>query len=314
MKNVVVIGGGTGLSRMLRGIKQLDDTKLSAIVTVADDGGSTGRLREQFHIPAMGDVRNVMYALAEEETLFTELMNFRFKGSDQDVGGHSFGNLLLTALTETRGSFLAAIQTLSKVLNVKGEIIPSTLQTVTLYAEMEDGTVVRGESNIPSTNNRIRRITYHEKVHATDDALRAIREADIIIYGIGSLYTSIVPNLIIEDLLHALQESTAPKIYFCNTMTQPGETTGYSLEDHVEALQAHSFPSAVDTVITFDNALPNGILARYKAEGSVPVICKEDTHPYQVLKRDLISTQDGYIRHSANKVCAVVAELLAQLT
>lgn len=295
---------------MLRGLKQLENTKLSAIVTVADDGGSTGRLREQFHIPAMGDVRNVMYALAEEETLFTELMNFRFSGSEHDVGGHSLGNLLLTALTQTTGSFLGAIQTLSKVLNVKGEIIPSTLQTVTLYAEMEDGTIVRGESNIPTMNNRIRRVSYREKVLATEGALQAIAKADIIIYGIGSLYTSIIPNLIIDDLAAALQKSTAPKIYFCNAMTQPGETTGYSLEDHVEALQLHAFSSAVNTVVTFNNTIPLNILTRYKSMGSIPVLCQKEVHPYQILKRDLLSIQDGYIRHSSDKVRAVVAEFL----
>ena len=149
MKNVAVIGGGTGLSVMLRGLKQIPDINLSAIVTVADDRGSTGRIRRQFHIPAMGDIRSVMCAMAEEETMFTSLMNFRFDGDDSDVGGHNLGNLILTALTQTSGSFMEAIRAFSKFLKVRGNIIPSSLQVITLYAIMEDGTIVRGESNIP---------------------------------------------------------------------------------------------------------------------------------------------------------------------
>ena len=312
MKNVVVIGGGSGLSVMLRGLKNIQSTYLSAIVTVADDGGSTGRLRERFHIPAMGDIRNVMCALAEEETLFTQLMNFRFSGED-DIGGHNLGNLLLTALTETTGNFLESIQTFSKVLKVKGEIIPSTLQTVTLCAEMADGTVVNGQSNIPKVNNQIKQVFYSDSVHATEQAVNAIKKADLIVYGIGSLYTSIIPNIIISEIQVALKSNPCPKIYFCNAMTQPGETTGYSLEDHVNAITSHSFQQAIDTVVTYSNLIPADILQRYKDTESKPVTPTEKDHPYQILRRDLLWDENTYVRHDSEKIRAVVEELLLTL-
>ena len=186
MKNVVVIGGGSGQSVILKGLKQVADINITTIVTVADDGGSTGRLRRQFHIPAMGDIRNVMCALAKEETLFTHLMEYRFEGED-DVGGHNLGNLILTALTEKEGSFMDAISEISKILNVKGTILPATTQVITLFARMSDGTVVRGESNIPNFDNRIREIFYDEKVEANPEAMDAIIQADVIFIGIGLL-------------------------------------------------------------------------------------------------------------------------------
>ena len=232
MKNVVIIGGGTGLSVMLRGMKTIPGVELSAIVTVADDGGSTGRLRDSYQIPAMGDIRNVMCAMAEEESIFTELMNYRFKGVG-DIGGHNLGNLLLLALSETTGSFMEAIRTFSRVLKVRGKILPSTLEVVTLYAVMEDGTIVRGEKNIPKFRNHIDRVFYQRHIRATEEALQAIRSADLIIYGIGSLYTSIMPNLIIDEIRNELIANPCRKVYFCNAMSQPGETDGYSVEDHV---------------------------------------------------------------------------------
>lgn len=205
MKKVVVIGGGHGQSVILRGLKQIEDIEISAIVTVADDGGSTGRLRKQFHIPAMGDIRNVMCALAEEETLFSHLMNYRFDGKEGDLGGHNLGNLILTALTEEKGDFMEAIKMISHFLNVKGEIIPATTQVITLFAKMEEGTIIRGEDNIPNFDNRISEIFYDEEVKATPEALNVLKEADYIVIGIGSLYTSVIPNLIIEGFSDAIK-------------------------------------------------------------------------------------------------------------
>lgn len=310
MKNVVVIGGGTGLSVMLRGLKQIDNINLTAIVTVADDGGSTGRIRRQFHIPAMGDVRNVMCAMAEEETIFTSLMNFRFDGEELDVGGHNLGNLILTAMTQTTGSFMEAIRTFSKFLNVRGQIIPSSLQVITLYAIMEDGTIVRGESNIPQFNNRIEKVFYQQKVEPTREALQAIHEADIIVYGIGSLYTSIMPNVIVDGVVDQLKVNPAKKIYFCNAMTQPGETDKFTLEDHVDAIRKHSFPEAVDIVITHNNRATDELLDKYKAMGSVPVKIRDKEHAYTILSRDVLSFDDGLIRHDSNKIRDVLAEII----
>lgn len=310
MKKVVVIGGGTGLSVMLRGLKQLKNIHLTAIVTVADDGGSTGRIRRQFHIPAMGDVRNVMCAMAEEETMFTSLMNFRFDGDESDVGGHNLGNLILTAMTQTTGNFMEAIRTFSKFLNVKGNIIPSTLEVITLYAMMEDGTIVRGESNIPCFDNRIEKVFYQQPVCATKEALQAIREADIILYGIGSLFTSILPNLIVNGIVEELKQNCAKKIYFCNAMTQPGETDSFTLEDHVQTIQKHAFMEAVDIVVTHSNKIDEQLLKKYQEMGSQVVNVCEQTHPYQVLYRDVLSFENDYIRHDSNKIRDVVQELM----
>lgn len=310
MKNVVVIGGGHGLAVILRGIKQLSNIKLSAIVTVADDGGSTGRLRELYQIPAMGDIRNVMCAMAESESLLSSLMNYRFEGEEGDVAGHNLGNLILTALSQSCGNFMEAIQTFSKVLKVKGDIIPSTTDIITLYAVMEDGTIVRGESNIPNFDNRIKRVFYDRPINASRQAIKAIHDADYIIYGIGSLYTSIMPNLIIEEIKEELRQSHAKKIYFCNAMTQPGETDDYTLEDHVDAIFDHTFEHAVDVVISHKNEIHNDVLNHYLKEGSSEVKITKTEHPYELLKKDILIFEDGLIRHDSNKIRDIVEELI----
>ena len=309
MKKVVTIGGGTGLSVMLRGMKHIDDIQLSAIVTVADDGGSTGRIRDSYQIPAMGDIRHVMCAMAEEESIFTDLMNYRF-GGEGDIAGHNLGNLLLLALSQTTGSFMEAIRTFSRVLKVRGKIIPSTLEIVTLFAIMEDGTIVRGEDNIPKFRNHIDRVFYQRDIKATKESLEAIREADLIIYGIGSLYTSIMPNLIIDEIRNELIANPCRKVYFCNAMSQPGETDHYSLEDHVNAILHHAYADAVDIVVTNNNTFSKEMLDKYSAMGSAPIPIREQRHPYLVLQRDLMDMDDALIRHDSQKVKAVVEEIL----
>ena len=309
MKKVVIIGGGTGLSVMLRGMKHIDDIQLSAIVTVADDGGSTGRIRDSYQIPAMGDIRHVMCAMAEEESIFTELMNYRF-GGEGDIAGHNLGNLLLLALSQTTGSFMEAIRTFSRVLKVRGKIIPSTLEIVTLFAIMEDGPIVRGEGNIPKFRNHIDRVFYQRDIKATKESLEAIREADLIIYGIGSLYTSIMPNLIIDEIRNELIANPCRKVYFCNAMSQPGETDHYSLEDHVNAILHHAYADAVDIVVTNNNTFSKEMLDKYSAMGSAPIPIREQRHPYLVLQRDLMNMDDALIRHDSQKVKAVVEEIL----
>ena len=313
-KRIVVIGGGHGQAQICRGIKNIPNTHISAIVTVADDGGSTGRLRRQFNIPAMGDIRNVMIALAPQETLFSSLMDYRFdnpSGKEKDVAGHNLGNLILTALTDQSGSFFEAIKMLDDVLNVKGEIIPATTQVITLFARMYDGVIVKGEENIPHLDNKITRVFYEEEVHATPDAIRAITEADLIIYGIGSVYTSILPNVIIPEISNALQDTRARRVYFCNAMTQPGETDGYSVEDHVRALIQHG--AMVDEVLVASDALPLENVERYKAQGSTPVFLSQDEHEYTVLRKDLLTFEKGQIKHDAKKIHTAVTELLEDL-
>ena len=313
-KHIVVIGGGHGQSAICRGIKNIPDVDISAIVTVADDGGSTGRLRRRFHIPAMGDIRNVMISLAESETLMTDIMNYRFDdpdGSETDISGHNLGNLILTALTQQTGSFMEAVSEIQKVLNVRGKIIPATSQVITLLAEMEDGVVVKGEANIPTRANRISRVFYDQPVHAESEAIEAIRQADLIIYGIGSVYTSILPNVIIPEIQQELMKAKARKVYFCNAMTQPGETDGYCLEEHVAALRSHGVP--VDEVITSTEIIPEDILVSYYRQGSTPVYIRDGQHDYEIIRRSLLIFKDGLIRHDPKQIQAVISDLVKEL-
>lgn len=313
-KHIVVIGGGHGQSAICRGIKNIPDVDISAIVTVADDGGSTGRLRRRFHIPAMGDIRNVMISLAESETLMTDIMNYRFDdpdGSETDISGHNLGNLILTALTQQTGSFMEAVSEIQKVLNVRGKIIPATSQVITLLAEMEDGVVVKGEANIPTRANRISRVFYDQPVHAESEAIEAIRQADLIIYGIGSVYTSILPNVIIPEIQQELKKAKARKVYFCNAMTQPGETDGYCLEEHVAALRSHGVP--VDAVITSTEIIPEDILVSYYRQGSTPVYIRDGQHDYEIIRRSLLIFKDGLIRHDPKQIQAVISDLVKEL-
>lgn len=313
-KKVVVIGGGHGQSTICRGIKNIENLDISAIVTVADDGGSTGRLRRKFHIPAMGDIRNVMIALSANDDLMTELMEYRFddpEGTEEDIAGHNLGNLILTALTQSCGSFLEAVQKVQNILNVKGKIIPATSQVITLYAQMEDGVIVRGEANIPDINNRIRKVFYETYVRADEDAVRAIQEADLIVYGIGSVYTSILPNVIIPDIRTALQKSKAKKVYFCNVMSQPGETDGYSVEEHVQALTSHGAP--VDAVIVANDTIPQISIEAYAKEGSTVVKQKQKEHDYEVIEMPLLYFDGHLIRHDPKKIEVAVEKLLGDL-
>ena len=313
-KHIVVIGGGHGQSAICRGIKNIPDVDISAIVTVADDGGSTGRLRRRFHIPAMGDIRNVMISLAESETLMTDIMNYRFDdpdGSETDISGHNLGNLILTALTQQTGSFMEAVSEIQKVLNVRGKIIPATSQVITLLAEMEDGVVVKGEANIPTRANRISRVFYDQPVHAESEAIEAIRQADLIIYGIGSVYTSILPNVIIPEIQQELMKAKARKVYFCNAMTQPGETDGYCLEEHVAALISHGVP--VDAVITSTEIIPEDVLVSYYRQGSTPVYIRDGQHDYEIIRRSLLIFKDGLIRHDPKQIQAVISDLVKEL-
>lgn len=309
---VVVVGGGTGQSIILRGMKNIENIDLTTIVTVADDGGSTGRLRKQFHIPAMGDIRNVLIALAESESLLSTLMGYRFETEeDSDINGHNLGNLILTAMTQTCGSFMDSIATLSKVLNVKGNIIPATTQIITLFALMADGTIVRGEANIPDINNRIERVFYQEEVSASTQAVEAIEKADLIILGIGSLYTSILPNVIIPQIKEALRQSKAKIYYVCNAMSQPGETDGYALEDHVEALRDHG--ARVDCVIQASNSIPDTLLERYKNEGSLKVVRRSEFHDYEIKEFDLLDFSNQLIRHDSDKIKKTFETIIAEM-
>lgn len=311
MKRVVVIGGGHGQAAVLRGLKDIEQIELTTIVTVADDGGSTGRLRQDFHMPAMGDIRGVMIALAESESLLSDLMNYRFDDTSETMGGHNLGNIILTALTQTTGSFMDAIARVSQVLKVKGNIVPSTTQVITLYAIMEDGTIVRGESNIPKVRNHIQKVYYEEKVKASAAAVEAIQKADYIIYGAGSLYTSILPNLIIDEIKEAIQKSSAKKIYFCNPMTQSGETEFYTVEDHVQAIEEH-LQDRIDEVYVANDEIPINILDLYLKENSTHVPLRDAQHHYRVVECSLLNMDSGMIRHDAKKIKEIFLKELGE--
>lgn len=266
---IVVIGGGTGLANLLRGLKNFT-SNLTAIVTVGDDGGSSGRLREELGVLPPGDIRNCIAALADEEEIVTELFSYRFT-SGQGLEGHSFGNLFLSALCAiTNGDMLEAVKVTSRVLNSRGQVLPSTLSNITLVAEMADGHKVVGESTITAENDKIVRMRCQPAdPKITPEVRSAIKSAELIIFGPGSLYTSIIPNMLIPGLVEAVVKSKARKIYVCNVMTQPGETTGYSVGDHLEALIKHSgltqnFGRLIQSVFVNDH-IPDGI------NGSQPV-------------------------------------------
>ena len=307
---IVSIGGGTGLSTLLRGLKKFP-VDLSVIVTVTDDGGSSGRLREEFGVLPPGDIRNCMIALSEDEHLMSHLFRFRFN-SDGGLHNHSFGNLFLTAMAGVTGDFAVAVRLTSEVLAIKGVIYPSTNSNVQLRAELEDGSIVEGETRISAQRKRIRHVQLNPiDAHPLPDALEAIAAADLITIGPGSLYTSLIPNMLVREVIGAVRAASADKIYIQNIMTQPGETDGYSAADHVEALAEHCggvlFPS-----VLLNNGIPSaGMLEPYEAEHSALVqVDHEELRGLgmNIVERDLL-TQDGMIRHDPDKLARAVLEM-----
>jgi uncharacterized cofD-like protein len=274
-RRVVAIGGGTGLPVVLTALKRYLGRRiadLTAVVTVTDDGGSSGRLREELNILPPGDIRNCLVALAEVEPLMAQLFQFRFPG-DGALGGHSFGNLFLAALAEVTGSFLQGIRTAGKVLAVQGTILPSTLESVTLRAELADGSVVHGESKLRQGKHPVRRVFVEPAgVRALPEVLEAIGRADAIVLAPGSLYTSLVPNLLVGGVAEALRKAAGLRVYVANLMTEPGETDGLTLGDHVEALATHGGQGVVDGVLVHGRPFRRDVLARYEAAGACPVI------------------------------------------
>ncbi len=313
---IVAIGGGTGLSTLLRGLKTYTNN-ITAIVTVGDDGGSSGILREDHGIIPPGDIRNCIAALASEEELMTSLFQYRFK-SGGGLGGHSFGNLFLTAMSAVTGDMLSAIRTSSNVLNIRGRVLPSTLEPITLIAEMEDGSLVRGESQIPEAKGKIKRL-FCEPFNAkpTDEAIEAILQADLIILGPGSLFTSVIPNLLLKEIREAMQANThAPKIYVANIVTQPGETDDMSLSQHVEAIEAHADHLFQFDMVVASSALPEHLVARYERYESPPVILDAELlriRGTEVLLRPIvaeITAGNKTLRHNPYKVARVVVSWL----
>ena len=298
---VVVIGGGTGLSRLLRGMKAHSDN-LTAVVSVGDNGGSSGRLREELGVPPPGDFRNCLVALSDSEPLVRELFQYRFDRGN-GLRGHSFGNLFIVAMTDITQNFEEALSHSSKVLAVRGDIIPATAASLTLSAELKDGAVVHGESQIGESGGAVERLMIEPAdARASLSAVDAIRDSDVVVLGPGSLYTSVLPNLLVGGITEALKKSESLKIYVCNVATQKGETDGYRVEDHLEAIQAHTFDNIVDYVIA--NSRPIDFGDRFLGETVV-----SDGRPVRHAKivfRDVIDTAHPVGHDSANLARSII--------
>lgn len=306
---IVAIGGGTGLSMLLKGIKRITNN-ITAIVTVGDDGGSSGRLREEMGILPPGDIRNCIAALADDEDLVTKLFQYRFK-SGEGLEGHSFGNLFLTALCAITGDMVSAVKESSSVLSIRGRVLPSTLDDMKLVAELEDGRIINGESNIPEAQGKVKRLfTNPEDCRPLEDAISAIKEADLIILGPGSLYTSVIPNLLIKEISQTIAESNAKKIYVCNIMTQPGETDDYTVSNHINAIINHAGSDKIMDAVLINDKLPDNLAEKYRLANSFPVKLDIDNvkkSGVRVVSKKLIEeSKEGFVRHSSNRVARAI--------
>lgn len=311
-KKVVLLGGGTGLSTLLRGLKEYP-LDITAIVSVCDDGKSTGRLRKEFKTPAVGDIRKVLVALSETEPLVEELFNYRFK-TTSDLNGHTVGNLLLTAMTNITGNLSVGVESLSKVLNLKGKIVPLTEDNVVLMGRMEDGSIIEGEHHITLSNKTIKEVYYKEIPTVNEEALKAIREADLIILSMGSLFTSIIPNLLCKEIIKEIDNSKAKIMYVCNLMTQPGETDNFSASHHIKLLNKYLNKRKIDILIANNGNIDESLVKKYETlEQKDPVILDEDQIKdlnMMIIKDDFIAIEDEMIRHNVVKVAFYIFSTL----
>ena len=309
---VVTIGGGTGLSVLLRGLKKYP-LEITAVVTVADDGGSSGKIRSDMNIPSPGDIRNVIAALSDVEPYLEKMFQYRFDSGE--VKGHPVGNLMIAAMTDIHGDFSTAVKVMSRILNVRGTVLPTTNDIATLNAVLSDGEIIRGESSITKAGGVIDHVYITpSRVKPNEDVLKAIEEADYIIMGPGSLYTSIIPNLVISKVSEKIRESNAKKIYVCNVMTQHGETDNYSVCDHILAINKHVEENIFDLVIANSREFDDSILSKYHKEKQEPV--KIDHEKIEALGIKLIKNNDvgivdnNTIRHNADKVSELIYDYI----
>ena len=307
---IAALGGGTGLASLLRGLKRAP-VDLTAIVTVADDGGSSGRLRRELGVLPPGDIRNCLVALADDESLMGRLFQYRF--ADGDLSGHPFGNLFLAAMAEVTGSFDRAVQECGAVLKVRGRVLPSTLEQIRLWAERLDGEAVCGETRIAAGQGPCRRVWLDPEPAAHPPALEAIRDADLVLLGPGSLFTSVLPHLAVPELAQAVASTRAQRAYVCNVMTQPGETDGFDAADHLERV-LEAMPGGVDMVVVHDGPLDPAAAAAYAAQGQEPVIADHDrlrALGARVVAGDLAEA-GRVVRHSPEALAAVLLELVTE--
>jgi len=318
---VVSIGGGHGLSALLEGLRKYTRAPdaagpridITAVVTVTDDGGSSGRLRREFDVLPPGDIRNCMVALSEDGALLSKLFQYRFKAG-HGLKGHSFGNLFLTALTEITGDFPDAVRSSAEVLKIAGRIFPSTAANVSLEAVLDDGKVVRGESRISRSSRRIREIRLQpNRVRPLKETLDAIARADLITFGPGSLFTSVIPNLLVSGIPKAIRRSRALKTYFVNLMTQPGETTNFSASDHVLAVYGHAGGKLLDSVVVSTSRISPALRSRYAEQNATPIdndIAVLEQMGLDVIGADLLQ-KGRKVRHDPDAIARVAVELAA---
>lgn len=304
MKKVVVLGGGTGMSTLLKGLK-LFPVDITAVVSVSDDGKSTGILRKEFNTVAVGDIRRVITSLSETEPLIENLMNYRFE-TTSDLNGHAVGNLILTALANITGNISDGIESLSKVFNLKGKVLPLTEDNITLAAIMHDNSVVVGEHNITESGKKIKKVFYKEKSTTNPLVLDEINNADLIILSMGSLFTSVIPNLINNDIRRAIKKSNAKIMYICNMMTQPGETDDFKASDHIKALNKYLGKRNVDTIIANDGNISEEVIKKYKdsEQKDVVIFDKENLKKLglHIIHNNYVDYSEGYLRHKVDKL------------
>ena len=308
-KKIVVLGGGTGQSVLLSGLKRFP-FDITAVVSVCDDGKSTGKLRKEFNVPAMGDIRRVLIAMSETEDIVGELVNYRFK-TDGDFNGHTVGTIILAALTDIYGSMSEGIKHVTKILNLKGTVLPLTDDNVTLMGEMEDGSIVEGEHNITLSDKKIKRVFYKDEPKSNSEVIEKIKEADAVVLSMGSVFTSIIPNLLCKEVIDAIDNSNAKVIYICNIMSQPGETDGFKVSDHINLLDSYLGKKKIDTVITNSDVVSKKIQKKYETLEQKDLIEVDDENiKINNVKRPLLKIEDEMIRHDSIKLGLEIMNIL----
>lgn len=314
MKKIVILGGGTGMSILLKGLKYFP-VDITAVVSVCDDGKSTGRLRKEFKKPAMGDIRKVLVSLSKTEPLVEELLNYRFE-TTSDLNGHTIGNLLLTAVSNITGNMIDGIKALSKILNLKGKVLPLTEDDITLIGLMSDNTKIIGEHNITEYNQKIKKVYYETEPSICPEVLKTIEEADLIVLSMGSIYTSIIPNLICHDIIKKLDENKNKIMYVCNMVTQPGETDNMTVSDHINVLNSYLGKHKIDVVIANNGQIFKEVALKYATlEQKDPVVIDKEilkSMNIELILNDYVKIEDNIIRHNIEKLALDIYSYLVR--
>lgn len=310
-KNIVVLGGGTGQSVLLKGLKRFP-FNITAVVSVSDDGRSSGKIRQELNLPAVGDIRSVLISLAETEDIVEKMINYRFK-SNGDLDGHSLGNLLIAGLTDIYGNLSNAVLQISKILNLKGEVLPLTDDNVVLMGKMTDGSVIEGEHNITSSDKKIEKIYYKVNPKVNKTVIKRIKDADAIILSMGSVFTSIIPHLLCKDVIKAIDSSNAKIIYICNVMTQPGETDDFSASDHINLLNSYLGKRKIDTVITNSKKVSKKTQKIYETLEQKDLVNIDSKNiKIEHINKPLIKVENDKIRHDNMKLALEIMNILAK--